>query len=112
MKRAFKFLAGLIAFCLLAFVFGYFDSELSEGRRWTGCILIVAGMVIAWPAVVRLADDWPRLKPRHNVDLAFAQIGFSMVVLVVACLMGGRCKPVFDPLLEPTPKLAQPTADP
>lgn len=109
-KTALGGLAALAIFALLAFVFGYFDAELGDERRSTGLGLIITGMSIAWPAMRRLAEDWPRLKPQHNVDLAFAQIGFAGVILLVACLLGGRFGATFTPLVEPTPKLTQPVS--
>src|SRR5438045_3956747 len=105
MKTVFRCLAATAAFGLVAFAFGYFDTELTDERRWSGCGLIVVGIALAWPALVRLADDWPRLKPQHDVDLAFVQVGFSVAILVVACFMGGRFGAALAPLIEPTPKL-------
>ena len=96
------------AFGLLAFAFGYFDAELAEARRWLGFGMIVGGIAITLPAVLRLAEDWPRMKPRHNVDLAFGQIGLGVAVLSLACLMGGRAGAFFAPLVNPTPKLIAP----
>lgn len=108
MKTTLRFLAAIATFGLIAFVFGYFDAELGDVRRWVGGGLIVAGMAIAWPALARLAEDWPRQKPQHDVDLAFAQIGFSAAVLIAACMMGGRFGATVVPLVEPTPKLMLP----
>src|SRR2546430_1553070 len=75
---------------LFAFFAGYFDPELTEDRRLYGCSMIIAGIALALPAVIRVADDWPRMKPQHNVDLAFIQIGGAVVILTVALLLGGR----------------------
>jgi uncharacterized membrane protein len=106
MKMVFWLFGAVALFSLFAFVFGYFDSDLTDVRRWIGCGLIVAGMVTAFPAVVRLVDDWPRLKPQHNVDVAFLQIGVAVVVLTIACMLGGRFGAFVAPFAEPLPKLA------
>lgn len=110
MKMTLRLLAAAGTFALLAFAFGYFDAELDDLRRLGGCSLIVVGMSLAWPALVRLAEDWPRLKPQHNVDLAFVQIGLSIAVLIIACMMGGRFAARFAPLVDPMPKLTQPVS--
>jgi len=107
-KSVLFYLGVIGAFGLLAFAFGYFDTELAEARRWLGFGMIVVGIAITLPAVFRLAEDWPRMKPRHNVDLAFVQIGLGVAVLSIACLMGGRAGALFAPLVEPTPKLTAP----
>lgn len=94
---------------LLAFFSGYFDPELSDERRWLGWSLIVAAIVIAWPAVARMVADWPRMKPQHNVDLAFIQIGVGVVILTVAFFLGGRAGAFLAPLVEPPPKAMPPS---
>jgi uncharacterized membrane protein len=112
MKTGFILLAAITIFGLLAFVFGYFDAELADVRRWIGFALIVAGITTAFPAIARLVDDWPRLKPQHNVDVAFLQIGIAVVVLTVACMLGGRIGAFMAPFAEPLPKLTGPAAPP
>jgi uncharacterized membrane protein len=108
MKTVFWLLGAVAGFGLLAFFFGYFDAELTDERRWLGYGLIVAGMVTAFPAIVRLIDDWPKLKPQHNTDLAFVQIGVAVAVLTVACMLGGRFGAFLAPLAEPLPKSTAP----
>jgi uncharacterized membrane protein len=112
MKTVFSILGVVATFGLLAFVFGYFDTELTDERRWIGCGLIVAGMATAFPAIARLVDDWPRLKPQHNVDVAFLQIGVAVVVLTIACMLGGRFGAFIAPFAEPLPKLTGPAGAP
>ena len=51
-----------------------------------------------------MVDDWPRLKPQYNVDLAFIQIGIGVAILTVAFLMGGRVGALMAPLTAETPK--------
>ncbi|MCX6954379.1 MAG: hypothetical protein NTV51_19685 [Verrucomicrobia bacterium] len=111
MKTSFRLLAAAGIFALLAFAFGYFDEELGDERRWVGAGLILVGMAVAWPALRRLAEDWPRLKPQYNVDLAFAQLALSAAILVGACLLGGRFGATMMPLVKPTPQLTQPAGD-
>jgi len=102
MKTLFSIFGVVATFGVLAFAFGYFDMELTDTRRWIGCGLIIAGMAAGWPAIGRLAEDWPRLKPKHDVDLAFIQIGVGVVVLTFACMLGGRFGAFVSPLTEPT----------
>jgi uncharacterized membrane protein len=111
MKRVF-WSAGLVAtFAVLVVAFGYLDAALAEERRWLGCLLIVAGLAIAVPAILRLIEDWPRLKPEHSVDLAFVQIALAVAVLSLACVLGGRPEAFLLPLFKPTPQsLAAPDA--
>ena len=104
MKSLLFYLSIAGSYSLLALLFGYFDIDLAEERRWIGLGLILVGIATMLPAGRRLIEDWPRMKPRHNVDLAFVQIGFGVVVLCIACLMGGRAAAFFAPLTEPTPK--------
>lgn len=108
MKTVFGFLAAVGAFGVFAFAFGYFDADLADDRRWFGYALIVAAMITAWPAVLRLAEDWPRLKPQHSVELAFLQIGLGLFVLTAAGMLGGRFGAFLEPMVRPTPKLASP----
>ena len=85
---------------------GYFDPELTDERRLFGFSLIVGALTLAWPAVIRMAADWPRMKPLHNVDLAFIQIGLALGILVVAFLLGGRFGAFVSPLVEKPPQQA------
>lgn len=87
---------------------GYFDRELDSLRRWTGCGLLVAGVAMIIPATRRLAEDWPRLKPIHNTDVAFLQIMLGVVMIGVASMLGGRADAFFSPLLQPTPQFSLP----
>jgi hypothetical protein len=93
----------LVAFGVLAVAFGYLDEELADWRRWSGCGLIAAGLALTIPAVRRLASDWPRQKPKHSVDTAFAQIMLGVIVLTAAGALGGRPEVFFAPLLNPRP---------
>jgi drug/metabolite transporter (DMT)-like permease len=112
MRKAILWYAGLIlTFAVFVIAFGYLDGELNEGRRWFGLALIAAGMAIVIPAARRLISDWPRMKPRHNVDVAFVQIIFGISILWVACLLGGRAEAFLAPLLHPTPKAFTPPQD-
>ena len=108
MKTVFRLLGAAALFVVLVFAFGYFDPALTDERRWLGCGLIVASMATAWPAVLRLAEDWPRMKPKHNVELAFAQIFLGVAALAIACLMGGRVSSFMEPLVKPTPIITAP----
>jgi hypothetical protein len=110
MKTLLQLLGAAATLGVLAFAFGYFDPELADVRRWVGAGLIVASMATTWPAVSRLAEDWPRLKPQHNVDVAFAQIGLGVAALTLACLMGGRAGAFLAPLVEPTHMVISPGA--
>lgn len=111
MKTALRLLAAAAIFGLLVFAFGYFDEELSDERRWGGLALIVASLAIAWPALQRLIEDWPRLKPQYNVDATFALLGLSLAMLVIACMMGGRFAAKFAPLSNPvTPTMNPPVS--
>jgi hypothetical protein len=101
---------GLTAvFALLAVAFGYLDTELAEERRWFGCALILAGMAVVVSAGLRLASDWPRLKPLHDTDVAFLQIGAGLAILTLAALLGGRPYALFAPLIDPTPQITAPS---
>ena len=46
--------------------------------------LAIGGLVLITLNARKLIADWPRLKPLHNVDLAWVQIYFGCVLLVVA----------------------------
>jgi 4-hydroxybenzoate polyprenyltransferase len=94
----------MLTFGLLAVAFGYLDDELDDVRRLFGCTLILIGLVIVVPATLRLASDWPRMKPQHNVDLAFVQIAVGIAVLWVACALGGRAQAFMAPFGKPLPK--------
>jgi drug/metabolite transporter (DMT)-like permease len=112
MRKAILWYAGLIlTFAVFVIAFGYLDDELNEGRRWFGLALIIAGMAIVIPAARRLISDWPRMKPRHNVDVAFVQIMFGIAMLWVACLLGGRAEAFLAPILKPTPQMLAPPQD-
>jgi hypothetical protein len=55
----------------------------------------------------KLASDWPRPKPRHNVDLAWIQVYLGLALLVIAWIVAT------DParkLIEPTPQMVSPDA--
>lgn len=91
-------------FTLFVVAFGFFDSELTEVRRWVGCGLIVVSMAIALPAMLRLSNDWSRLKPEHDVDLAFLQIMLSLAFLGAAFLLGGNAAALFARLMTPAAK--------
>lgn len=101
---ALGFLALVAVVAMLAFLFGYFDPDLADDRRWIGWGLIILGVATACPAMGRLAEDWPKLKPEHSVDLAFGQVSLGVLILTVACLFGGRFGTFINPLVEPTPK--------
>ena len=107
MKIVWRSLGAMAAFGLFALFFGYFDEDLTDLRRWSGCALIVGSMAIAWSAVRRLAEDWPRAKPQHNADLLFAQLAFGFAMLASAFFMGGRVSGALARLSEPLPKLGQ-----
>ena len=89
---------------MLAFASGYFDADVTDERRWIGCGLIVTGIATGWPAVLRLVDDWPRMKPQPNVELAFLQISVAVAVLIIASMLGGRFGVFLAPLVESPPK--------
>jgi MFS family permease len=98
----------LVAFGLFAAAFGYFDDQLDDVRRYFGCALILAGIGIVVPALLRLIDDWPRLKPVHNVDRAFAQVMLGLIVLSLAGVLGGRPEAFLEPFGREIPKRAAP----
>ena len=102
----------LLAFAVMVIAFGYLDDELDPTRRIAGCVLIAVGIAIAIPAMARLREDWPRLKPVHNVDLAFVQIMVAAGVLWFAWAMGGRAPAFIEPLINPVPKTFEPPPDP
>lgn len=109
LKPVYLYPAVAVLFGLLYFAFGYLDADLAAERCWFGCALIIIGLSIALPAVRRLLDDWPRLKPEHSVDLAFLQVTLGVVVLAFACVMGGRLDASIARLRDPTPNwLASP----
>lgn len=105
MKPVYSYSALISVFALLVYAFGYFDADLPDERRYAGCAVIIIGISIALPALERLAADWSRLKPQHSVDLAFVQIMLGIVVLGVACVIGGRPLSTFRTLAQPTPQL-------
>jgi hypothetical protein len=108
LKPVFQWSGLAIVFAVLVIAFGYLDTELAEERRWFGCALILAGMAMVVSAALRLASDWPRLKPLHNTDLAFVQVGAGLAILTIAALLGGRTDAVFAPLVNPTPQIVSP----
>jgi uncharacterized membrane protein len=111
LKTFLWFLGAISVIAVLAFLAGYFDPELADERRWLGAGLIVTGVAIAWPAVMRIVEDWPRMKPRYNVDLAFVQIGLGIAILVAAFMLGGRLGAFVSPLSKPAPNYAPTTSD-
>lgn len=63
-------------------------------------LLVIAGVVLVAINAVKLISDWPRPKPRHNVDLAWIQVYFGLALLGAAWYFAA------DParqLQEPTP---------
>ena len=98
----------LMAFGLFAAAFGYFDDQLDDVRRYFGCALILAGIGIVVPALLRLIDDWPRLKPVHNVDRAFAQVMLGLMILSLAGALGGRPETFLEPFARERPNRVAP----
>ncbi len=71
--------------------------------RWViGGVLAAAGVGLVVYNGRKLVSDWPRPKPRHNVDLAWIQVYFGLAAVALAWVV------VRDParaLLEPTPQV-------
>ena len=106
MKRHAWIVGGsVVAWAALGFGFGYLDENLDDLRRFLGLVVLVGGIAIVVHAALRLAEDWPRLKPVHDVDLAFVQVVAGIGVLALAFVLGGRPGAYFRPLLEPTPQV-------
>jgi len=54
-----------------------------------GTVLFVAiGLLLIAINAKKLLGDWRRMKPRHNVDLAFIQIILGVILLAVAWYVG------------------------
>jgi hypothetical protein len=97
--------SSVFAWAALGFAFGYLDENLDDLRRVVGLFVLVGGIATVVHAALRLAEDWPRLKPVHDIDLAFVQIAAGIGVLMLACVLGGRPGAYFRPFLEPTPQV-------
>lgn len=65
-------------------------------------VLVIAGLgLVIWNGR-KLISDWPRPKPRHNVDVAWIQVYVGLAALVLAWIL------IRNParlLFEPTPQL-------
>jgi hypothetical protein len=46
--------------------------------------LIALGLALIVINAIKLVSDWRRMKPKHNVDLAFIQIILGIILLAVA----------------------------
>src|SRR4051812_43023429 len=101
MEIVLKSLGSITAFGLLAFLFGYLDTDLTGIRISSGCALIAVSLAIGWSGLKRLREDWPRAKPQHNADLVFAQLALSFAMLASAFFMGGRVSVALARLREP-----------
>ncbi|HVU35003.1 MAG TPA: hypothetical protein VHE61_16330 [Opitutaceae bacterium] len=64
-------------------------------------LLLLGGITLVVFNARKLISDWPRPKPRHNVDLAWIQVYLGLALIVVAWFIGA------DParaLREPIPR--------
>jgi hypothetical protein len=51
-------------------------------------VLIAIGLLLIGVNAKHLVGDWHRMKPRHNVDWAFIQIIFGVILIVAAWYVG------------------------
>ena len=68
----------------------------AEGRGGTAAavliyavlaLLVAGGGALIAVNIRKLVNDWPRMKPRHNVDVAFVQIYLGVVLLTLAWII-------------------------
>jgi hypothetical protein len=50
-------------------------------------VLVACGGALIAVNTRKLMNDWPRMKPRHNVDVAFVQIYLGVVLLTLAWII-------------------------
>jgi hypothetical protein len=53
-------------------------------------LLALTGLVLIVINARKLISDWPRLKPVHNVDVAWVQIYLGLVLIGVAWVIATR----------------------
>lgn len=64
-------------------------------------VLVLAGLVLIVLNARKLISDWPRLKPIHNVDVAWVKIYFGLTLVLAAWYIVGNPAKILSDRITP-----------